>query len=546
MARASKFRAFFPWSGGLNTSVDPMIMDPQDLIQCDNVIFTNSLSKKKRGGQSRYNSTPIPSASAAENVVFLTDYWATVSNAKREYFVAVTDSGHVYKNDFVTTTWISMSTLTLSVVQGGVTSTVIDENLVLGISGSGVPKVWYDQSSLANLVNLTASSGVLPFTNCSIVTSFLERLVVAGDTTRPDFVDFSSTGDLTNWTTNASAAGFAISIPVGVGDGDPSGITSVFTGTGADLSLYVAKRKHLYRIDCSDPNQNNWIVIPITNEIGVVNHNTVAKIDMTDVVFASDRGIHALSQVITSTAIIEGSFLSFPIQYDYKNVVATSDLAKMSAIYVPDLNSYLLGCRRAGQSTYETVYGFNVELKKWFRWTSVPCNFLLRRFNKSTGLDELYAAAPAGRVNKLQQTALNDFGSPISTTLKSAFISGADNPFIELQFVNLACLYRSRDNSTFTVQYSVDGITTQSVIFNQKIAGGNVLGTTLLGSGFILGQIQAIKPVWNHLATSEGNTIQLTFQQFGLNQDFELFGLLLEYEVDEEAQNAFTSALYSS
>jgi hypothetical protein len=82
------------------------------------------------------------------------------------------------------------------------------------------------------------------------------------------------------------------------------------------------------------------------------------------------------------------------------------------------------------------------------------------------------------------------------------------------------------------------------LIYNQKIAGGNILGTTILGPAFILGQVQAIKPVWNHLNIEEGNSIQLIFEQDGLNQDFELFGIALEYETDEEAQNAFTSPLY--
>lgn len=539
--RVTKYKPLYPWLGGLNTSVDPMILDPQKLVQCDNIIFTNSGSRKKRGGQARYNTNPVSGASSS-NFVHLVDYWANKSGAKSEYFVGVTDNGKVFRSPF-NGTWSSFSTLTLSVSQGGVTSTTMNNDLIIGIKGSGVPKVWSGQNTASNLVALTASSGSLPFAQAWIVQSFLERLFVAGDKDNPDRVYVSKAGDYTKWTAS-STAGTAITLDVGIGDGDPSGITSIFIGTGADRTVYVGKRKHLYRINCSSTDQTAWSVTLISKEIGVVNHNTVATIDMDDVIFASERGVHTLSQVLTTTAIIEGEFLSFPIQYDYNNVISTSDRVNMSAVYVPAINSYLLGCKRSGQSTYETVYGFNVELKEWFRWTNVPCNFLCLRFNGSTGTDELYAAAGSGRVNKLLQTALNDFGSAIVTQIKTAFIAPDGIPLWENQFTNLACIYRSHENSSFRVFYSVDGLTTKSTSFLQKKVGGNVLGTTVLGSGFILGTIQAIKPVWNHLAISEGNSIQITFQQDGINEDFELFGIVLEYQTDEEAQNAFSNPLY--
>jgi hypothetical protein len=543
MSRVTKYKALYPWLGGLNTSVDPMILDSQNLTMADNIVFTTSGSRKKRGGQTHYNSTKIGGASAAQNVVYLADYWATVSSAKREYFIAVTDSGKAFRSPF-NGTWTSFSTLTLSVSQGGVTSMVLQNNLVLGFKDSGVPKVWVGQNTASNLVAMTsATTSALPFTNAWITCPLLERGFYAGDPANPDRIYVSKVGTYNDFTSTASA-GFATTLDVGIGDGDPDGVTAIFPGTGGDRILYAGKRNHLYRIDCSDIDQTKWKITLLTNEIGVISPNTVATIDMIDVIFASDRGVHTLNQILTTTGIIPSQYLSFPIQYDWDSALSTSDRKKFSAIWAPALNSYLISVKRSGQSTFETVYGFNVELKQWFRWTSVPCNFLLRRLNTSTGAEEIYTAASSGYVNKLQQTALNDFGAPIVAQIKSAFIAPDAIPFTENQFTNLACIYRSHENSTFRVYYSVDGLTTQNTTFAQKIAGGNILGTTILGSGFLLGQIQAIKPVWSHLAIDEGNTIQFTFQQDGLNQDFELFGIVLEYQVDEEAQNAFRSPLY--
>lgn len=545
MGRVTKYKQLYPWMGGLATSVDPVILDPQKLIVADNIIFTNSATRKKRGGQDHYNSTPIGGATAAENVVYCTPYWSTKSSTKVESFVCATTAGKVYRSPF-NGTWTSFGgTLTLAVSHGGVTSDVIQEDLVLGIRGSGVPKVWENQNTGVNLVNLTATSGSLPFSSAWIVKTFLDRLFVSGDPAFPDRIYVSRVGDYQRWTASG-AAGTAITLEVGTGDGDPTGITAIFPGTGADNVLYACKRRHIYRIDCSDPDQTNWSIKLVSNQIGCLNPNVVATIDLADVIFASDRGVHTLNQVLTTTAVVEGDFLSFPIQEDYRSVINTADRDKMSGVYMPSLNSYLLSCRRSGQTDFETVYGYNVELKEWFRWTSVPCNYLRSRFNKTTGADELYATDSDGYVNILQQDELNDFGNPIVTRLKSAFISPQEVPFYENQFTNLACLYRARDNSTFRVYYSVDGLSQQTVTFEQRIAGGNTLGTTLLGPSFILGQIQSIKPVWNHLNIEEGNSIQLTFEQDGLNEDFELFGIFIEYEMDEEAQNAFRSPLYNS
>lgn len=541
MARIVKYKPLYPWLGGLNTSIDPAILDPQKLQIADNIVFTNSGSRKKRGGQARYNSTPI--GTAAENVVYLIDYWANRVSTKNEYFVSVTSQGNVWRSPF-NGTWSKFNTATLTVTQGGVTHTVMNEDLILGVQGSGVPKVWENQNTSVNLTTLTATSGSLPFTSAWIVTSFIERLFVAGDPAFPDRLYVSRVGDATRWT--ASGAGTAITLEVGTGDGDPEGITAIFPGTAGDRVIYAAKRRHLYRINCSSLNQTEWTVTCISNQIGCLNPHVAKPIDLSDVFFLSDRGLHSLNQIISSTAVLEGQFLSFPVQEDYRDIIDATTRKKISALYAPSLNSYLFSCKRDGMSTYETIYGYNIELQEWFRWINVPSNFIMLRFNAASGAEELYAAAPSGYVNKLNQEDLNDFGQPIVARIRSALIAPEGIPFQEIQFTNLACIYRAHDNSTFRVYYSVDGLTTQVLTFNQRVAGSNILGTTALGPAFLLGQVQAIKPVWNHLAISEGASIQFTFEQDGLNEDFELFGIVMEYEVDGEAQNAFTSPLYGS
>lgn len=537
-----EYRPLYPWSGGLNTSVDPIILDPQNLTQADNIIFTTSGSRRKRGGQSHYNTATISTSATA--LYYFTNYWATVSSARRERFVAVGANNKVYRNTPGSGTFSSFNTTTLTVVQGGVTTTTMNNDLLIGFKGTnGVPRVWEDQSSSSNLIALAASSGSLPFSNAWILNTFIERLFVAGNPAAPDTLYVSKAGDYTNWTVG-STEGQAITLAIGVGDNDPEGITAIFPGTGGNRVLYVAKRRHLYAVNCSDLDQTNWSVTLISNQIGVINPNAVVSLDETDVVFMSDKGVHTLSQVLQTTALIPGEFLSFPVQYDYNSVVNAATRGQISLTYVPSLNSILFSCRRVGVATYETIYGFNIVLKQWFRWTSVPCNFIFTRFNATDGTDEIYACAPGGYINKLQQSSFNDFGSAIATVIKSSFIYPKDIPLMEYAFTRLILIFRSRDNATFTVQYTIDGISSNSFLVQERFVGGNVLGSTQLGSSFILGSVQGVKPYFQHIG-GVGSSIQLTIVHNTLNKDFELFGAILEYEDAGDRQNPYASSIYS-
>lgn len=536
-----QYKPLFPWVGGLQTSVDPIMLDPQNLTQADNIVFTTSGSRRKRGGQTHYNSSAL--GTATFNVVHFKPYWSVVGGVKREYFVAVGDNGKIYRNSPGSTTFNSFSTLSLTIVHGGVTTEVMNNNLIVGLSGNGVPKVWVGQNTAVNMVSMTAAgTTTLPFTAVWICKSFIERGFYAGDPSLPDRLYISDVGTYNKFT-SGTTAGNSITLDIGIGDGDPSGITAVFPGTGYNRVLYVAKRRHLYVVNCEDPDQTKWSITLVSNEIGCINPNAVATLDETDIAFMSDRGVHSLSQVISTTAVIPGEFLSFPIQPDYQQIINPANRAQISLVYAPSLNSILFSCQRTGVSTYETVYGFNIELKQWFRWTSTPCNFLNVRFNKTTGLDELYLCG-VRYINKGNQTTLNDFGSAIVTTLTSSFIYPAGIPMMEYAFTRLVFIFRSRDNGTFSVQYTIDGITSDSFNVQERIAGGNVLGTTLLGPAFILGNIQGVKPYYQHIG-GVGSAIQLQVVHNGLNQDFELFGIVLEYEDAGDRQNPYNASVYN-
>jgi hypothetical protein len=48
-----------PWKGGLNTVVNPVVLDPQHLTRAENVEFGFDGRRQKRGGSIRLNKVPI-------------------------------------------------------------------------------------------------------------------------------------------------------------------------------------------------------------------------------------------------------------------------------------------------------------------------------------------------------------------------------------------------------------------------------------------------------------------------------------------------------
>jgi hypothetical protein len=530
--RHSQYQMFYPWNGGLNTADDPIIGDPNSLQIADNIVIATSGSRKKRGGQAHYNTTAITVSAATQDMIWGTDYWANVASAKRQYFVAGTA-----QNKFVRstngTTWSSFCTISLTLTQGSVTSTVFNEDLIIGYSGTSVPLKWDNQNTAANLVVLGGSppSG-------SIVQKNQSRVWIAGNAANPDRVYYSAVFNHESWTASSSLGTTSGFIDVMPGDGDPDGVTALFPEINQG-GIYVAKRTKIYFIDTSSASPASWRVRTISDGIGCIAHNTAVAVDQKDVIFCSERGIHALSQVIQTTAVLQGEFLSRSIHPDYTTVIDQANLKKMSAVWYPILNSYMLSCKRTGVSTYETLYCFNVDAKAWYRWTNVPCNFLCTRTNKSTGIKELVAFAPSGFVNKLNQTVLTDFGNPISMRIKTMAVFPNGVVPGEKHFTNLIFLFRSHGTYTFQYSYNIDDVISYSGSIQQKTKGNNILGTTSLGTGFTLGETSIRMKPYFEPVKGVGHSIEIEIEQNGASQDLEIFGLGIEYQGASEAQNPY-------
>lgn len=538
MAQAPKqVFELFPWAGGLNSSVDPIILNPQQLQIAENIVFDVSGGRKKRPGITYLNTATITVSSVAADIIWATDYWANVSNTKRAYHVAITSGGKALRSAYSGTysAFNSASTAVLSIVQGQITSEVFNEDLIIGYAKSAVPKVWDNQNTAVNLVNATATTGTYP--SGWILRAHKNRLFVTGSNTNPDRVYYSGftagVPDHRAWNT-ASSAGFVDIFP---GDGDPEGITSIFPEINRG-GLYIAKRTKIYYLDTSDIDDANWSVSLVSDGIGCVSHNSAVAVDQTDIIFASDRGIHSLGQVITQAGIIESAFLSNDIHIDYQDNLDTSKRFRYSAAWYPKINSYLLSVADTA-GNFVCIYAYNVEYKQWYIWkpasgTENTFEFLFNRFNGSTKQMEILACSKKGHFLKFDDTIYYDQTGtatittvPVVLRIKSAVLYPGASRVTESHFTDLGFYCSSKNSSSFSVFWTIDGFNTQNKSVAQAIAGSNVLGTTILGSSFVLGETRGVKP-YNVGINGVGNGIELEIQH-SAPEDFQLYGMIIKF-----------------
>lgn len=548
MGRQTNTLVLSPWIGGINVGEDPIVLGltaegQQQLSEGENIIYTTKTGQKKRGGQARFSTVQMHDGSTASTPVdgiYATTFWSLgTATTKSEDLVVVAEQGRMYHAPaYGSLIALVFSGVTPTFSQGQVTSEAMNEKLFIGYSKTNGPLVYSGNSGVVSLAS--ASSAVVGFFPPGfILRQHLNRMFSAGDASNPDRLSYSGAETPFAYGT---AGGFIDILP---GDGDPQGITAIFPPVNSN-ELYVAKRTSIFKIDTTSGDPNDWAVIPVSRGVGCIAHNSAAAIDQGDVFFASDRGIHSLQQVISQTAVISGRFLSAPIQPAYDE---STNKTGISAIWAPDLNSYLFNLQRSGQTYGENVWGFNVERGAWYQWTSVPSNFLFKRLNTSTEAFQYYALGDStsssnrGYINKLQQDELWDFNSSTGaiTTIISTGLLYPDGVFFqERNFVNLVLLVRSRDESQIQVSYRIDEINSGAGTLQQRVIGNNILGDVdyLLGTTFVLGAPSGAKPLYLHIG-GVGNAIKVTIRHDTIGKDLEVYGLGIEFDPSEESQNAY-------
>jgi len=461
-------------------------------------------------------------------VVACIDYWRNASGTKTQLTIEVRSDQaggrtKLYKYDTnAIRTQIPMAAgaSAFSGVINQVSYEVFNEKLILGFNGtSNTPKV-YDPASSANLSNLSNAP------NFSLVRKHLGRLFT-NDKTWLDRLHYCETYNETVWNGDGDSG----ALDIEKGNGDPEGFTAIFPPFKG--TLFVGKRQSLFRVDGDAP--ENFTPNQVGAGIGCVSHNSVVSVDQDDIYFASERGFHNL-KTTDAYGDFSGSFISAPIQTSY-NSFATGRLKYIQGAYISSLNSVVWSVSEDGYEENEHLYLLNVQAQKWYRWPDVSAASFMARSEGNNRV--LYIGDYAGRIIKTGNVSLTDFGTRgISYRVKTGVIYVDGDPYTVKGFKKLALLYKPRGAYSFTVKFTVDNYSTQTLTFSQSgstdaLGDDFTLGTSELGSSPVLAPYTQPVDGYGH-----GCTIEI--EQSSAGQDIEIYGYIIEYEPAGTAQEVVT------
>jgi hypothetical protein len=522
MALRTKTFQQFPWIGGVNSSLDPATIPPNQLVQADHAVFGTRGSRKKRPG---IDHDWDGETDGTDSIVGGIDLWlGSTSRVQYQFVVTSGKKAYSYSSStrsadlFAGTAWASAVT--------SATFETLNNLCIIAVDGTGnVMKKWSGTGSIADL------GGTPPV--ASICRKHLGRLW-ANDKTNPDRLHYSETGNPEIW----GGTGDSGALDIGIGDGDPSGITAIFpTFKGA---LFVAKRTKLYKVTGQTP--EDFDVEEVTNGLGCVSHNSVTAIDENDLVFVSDRGVHSLVTT-ASFGDFEGKFLSKDIQATFNDSFLKARLPYTWGAYLSHLNSvaFTFTDTNYGSGANNSIWLYNFQQNAWYPWPNISCQsmWLARDSDKW----RFYLGTATERVSQTIVSANYDTTSTgaqaaIPFVIKTGVIFVDDSPYTIKGFKKFFLIYKPRGSHTVTATLKIDNFPVQSLAFSQTSSGDTlgftfVLGTSTLGSALVLAP-------YTYSIDGYGRGIQLTLAQSGIDEEVEIQGFGFEYSTAGTQQEVIT------
>lgn len=511
----------FPWIGGVNTALDESTIPPNQLTEGQHCVFGTRGSRKKREG---INSDWDSGSDGSQSIVGLHDF-RFGATTRTQRLVGVTTNKEVFS-------YTSSGTRSADLFGGTAWGTAVTRasmetlnNLcIIAVDGdNNVMKKWSGSGNVADL------AGTPP--DASICRVHLGRLWT-NDKDNPDRLHYSTTGNPEEWQGNGDSGAFDI----GVGDGDPVGITAIFPTFKGDL--FVAKKTKLYRITGFAPEE--FMITQVSSGIGCESHNSIAVVDQDDMVFVSARGVHSLSTT-ASYGDFEGAYLSADIQTTFLDDFVRSRLPNVWSAYLSEINSVAFAFteRPYGSTSNNSIWLYNFQLKSWYNWSGVSCESLITVIDSDK--KRFYMGSNTGRVLKSLNNTNYDIDSsgnnqPILFRIATGILFVDQNPYQVKAFKRFVLYYKPVGTHSITVTLKIDNFSTQALSYSDDGS------TDLLGSTFILGT--SLLGTTNVMAPNAqpidgyGRGIKVRITQSGTDQEVEIQGIGIEYEIGGTQQEA--------
>lgn len=537
MAKERSIRKFvmLPWLKGLDTCIDEGIMHllkkGDYLEQADDIVYDMNGGKIKREGFEYHDSAAITNTPEIKGGI---DYWANVSNVKTQKIV-------VFDNQATSKAWFQSAgggawtelakdgTATAPTNVTRVSYEIFNDDLIMAFTDDNAagraPVKWNNQEGGNTYKPL---GGTPP--NLKFVRKHQGRIWGAGDPTRPDRLHFSGPGNHEEWQGDGDSG----AMDIDPGDGDPSGITAIFPSF--KNNLIVAKRNALYIVTGSTP--DDYKVTPISKGIGCISHNSCVAVDVDDVYFMSDRGIHAIT-VTQKYGDFEGAYLSNDIQRTF-NTWSKAKLEFSQGVWIPTLNSCIWAVSENG-TRLDAFWLYDIRYKAWYRWSGVNPTALFRVDEASTSKKRAYFGNNAGRLSKCQKAdTYHDYTSTaISQIVKTPYLYPDNDPTAIKGFKKLGVWVKMDGDVTLTADIRVAG--NNSVQTLEFVSTGSH-GTAVLDLDFVLGesvlnQNEVVRMTPFELPFDGFSTsCQITFTQDGADEKCTIFGFWIEWEPAGDSQ----------
>jgi hypothetical protein len=510
-----------PWVGGMNTSLDESMIPANMCTLLDNVIFDTRGSKRKREGiKHNYAATGLTTAL----VVGVHDYWYG-NNTRVQRRVLVLSDGTVWSDNAGTLTQLTVGGTAWTGTLDTCSMLTFNNKCIIAVSGtSNVMKYWDGSGDVLDV------PGTPP--KASVLTEHIGR-IFCNDKENADLLHYCTTGNHTEWLGVGDSGGF----PVREGDGDPDGLTGLFSFRG---DLFVGKKTKLYRLPGYSPELMQ--VITLSDSIGVVGGNAVANIGTDDVVWVSEKGVHSLAAV-NAYGDFSSSYLSEDIQQTFNEDLSRSRLKYTWAAYLPQINSvaFTFTEESAKNRTYTTtsvnnaVYLYNMQIKAWYRWPDISCQSLIAA--NDADKKRFYIGSHTGRVSKTFNDTNYDLGTDgtqlsVKYKVQTGTIYPDSNPYTLKLFRKFILYYRPKGRHTVSVTFKVDDI---SLSAENSLAFSKSASATALGLGFVLGSTplgsQGSFGAFDKTVDGMGHGFRLTFEQTDVDAEIEIQGFSVEFEV---------------
>lgn len=519
MADTSSRLNLFPYDGGFDATKHPVLLDPKDLVEMNNIIYTTYNTKKLRPGISEIWTGTSPYLNG--RIISSIDF-----HRSSYQWIVFFDGKKIRARNF---SGIEIDITPGAVYLNGenVCFLVYTGLLIAFFPGTTYkPHYWTGSGFMEEIAD--APEG------CSFGRVWLNSLWV-DDPAVPGRLLKSKTGDPLDFTTSD-----AEEFDLDVNDGDPSGITAIFPGNASGGSntnnLFVSKRLSLYRITAQyDSTLGSFYFYQskISDGLGCVSHHSAVAVE-DYILFASDRGIHVLSGS-TNQSGMETDFLTKDIQPLYVGDLNSTRAAYMRAVYDPTRNCYLIAYPEKGRDYCSSVWGFSLYSKRFFRWQGFEQSCLFRYIDPVDGVIRVGTGSTTGKMGYLNDEIHSDFGVKYGAYLQSGIIIPDGKIRNSYSLSKLAACYVPQSNGKITVSYRVNGYNVESIDFEQYSSDNE----EVLGDNFILGSStlnsipQIISDTVNTKSYGEFFQFSVEYKPDSSSEEdagFELLGLVMDLQ----------------